>query len=148
MQLFNQLNARKLEEGEFNIFEGIFRNPLFIAVVIFTFVIQMVIVEVGDRITKTYPLNKKQNLFCIAFGSGELIWGILIKFMPLSLFQCVRLDEAPVQEEAPASLTSTFKKSATKRSGALKDWARKSINIDQNLNNGLNWKKLLYKKLI
>lgn len=57
-QIFNQINARKLEGDEFNVFEGILRNPLFIGVIIFTLVIQMVIVEIGGRITKTYPLTQ------------------------------------------------------------------------------------------
>ena len=29
MQVFNQINARKLFEGEFNVFEGIFKNKMF-----------------------------------------------------------------------------------------------------------------------
>lgn len=39
MQLFNQINARKIEDGEFNIFSGITRNAQFMGVVVFTFVI-------------------------------------------------------------------------------------------------------------
>ena len=95
MQLFNQFNARKLEKDEFNIFSGICASPLFIVVVVFTFIIQMVIVEIGGRITKTYPLNQDQNLFCIAFGAGELIWGIIVKFIPLKLFEWIVVDETP-----------------------------------------------------
>jgi hypothetical protein len=38
MQLFNQINARLLGEDEFNVFAGIFKNWIFVAVVIFTFV--------------------------------------------------------------------------------------------------------------
>lgn len=114
MQLFNQLNARKLG-GELNVLEGITANPLFIAVVVFTFVIQMVIVEVGGRITKTYPLDMRQNVFCIAVGSGELLWGVIIKQLPVGLFQCVTLDESPVEQDAPATASSALKKSKTLR---------------------------------
>jgi len=39
MQLFNQINARKIEDGEFNVFSGMTRNVQFIGVVIFTFII-------------------------------------------------------------------------------------------------------------
>jgi len=112
-QLFNQLNARKLEPDEFNIFDGLLRNPLFIGVVVFTFVIQMVIVEIGGRITKTYPLNQDQNLFCVAWGSGELLWGIFIKFLPLKLFQCYSLDETPQEDDAAPTASQFLKKSAT-----------------------------------
>lgn len=82
MQIFNQCNARLLT-GSFNIFEGMSRNWLFIAVALSTFVIQMTMVEVGGKITKTYPLELWRNGICLIFGSGELIWGILIKFLPI-----------------------------------------------------------------
>jgi len=39
MQLFNQLNARKIEEGEMNVFTEIFANWLFIGVTLFTFAV-------------------------------------------------------------------------------------------------------------
>jgi len=56
MQVFNQINARILTE-DFNVFAGICANWLFVVVSIFTFVIQMCLVEVGGKVTKTYPLE-------------------------------------------------------------------------------------------
>lgn len=47
MQLFNQINARKIEDGELNVFKGFFNNFLFLFVTILTFVVQMTMVEVG-----------------------------------------------------------------------------------------------------
>lgn len=85
MRIFNQLNARILT-GSFNILEGICNNWLFIAVALSTFVIQMAMVEVGGKVTKTYPLEMWRNGYCLAFGSGELIWGVVIKFLPLGWF--------------------------------------------------------------
>jgi magnesium-transporting ATPase (P-type) len=85
MQIFNQLNARLLT-GSFNIFEGICRNWLFLGVALVTFVVQMAMVEVGGKITKTYPLEMSQNGICLIFGAGELFWGILIKLLPLRFF--------------------------------------------------------------
>ena len=40
MQLFNEINARKIH-GERNVFEGIYRNPIFCSVVLGTFVLQV-----------------------------------------------------------------------------------------------------------
>lgn len=40
MQLFNEINARKIH-GERNVFEAIFRNPIFCTVVLGTFVAQV-----------------------------------------------------------------------------------------------------------
>lgn len=56
MQIFNQINARKLTE-EFNIFGGIARNWLFLGVSAVTVLVQMAMVDLGGRITKTYPLR-------------------------------------------------------------------------------------------
>lgn len=57
MQLFNQINARKIEEGELNVFKGFFNNFLFIFITILTFVVQMAMVEYGGMAIKTWPLD-------------------------------------------------------------------------------------------
>lgn len=40
MQLFNEINARKIH-GERNVFEAIYRNPIFCTVVLGTFAAQV-----------------------------------------------------------------------------------------------------------
>lgn len=40
MQLFNEINARKIH-GERNVFEGIFNNAIFCSIVLGTFVVQV-----------------------------------------------------------------------------------------------------------
>lgn len=40
MQLFNEINARKIH-GERNVFEGIFNNAIFCTIVLGTFVVQV-----------------------------------------------------------------------------------------------------------
>lgn len=40
LQLFNEFNARKLY-GEWNVFSGIHRNVIFIAIVLGTFIVQV-----------------------------------------------------------------------------------------------------------
>lgn len=57
MQVFNQLNARKLEDGEFNVFSGIFSNLPFIGIVLVTIVVQLAMVEFGGKMVKCWPLN-------------------------------------------------------------------------------------------
>jgi len=56
MQVFNQINARKLE-GEMNVFGGFFNNMMFIYITIFTILIQMAMVEYGGTFVKSYPFN-------------------------------------------------------------------------------------------
>lgn len=114
MQFFNQINARKIEEGEINVFAGFFNNFLFIFVVLFTIGVQVALVEVGGKVVKTHALNANQNYICLAFGAGELIWGVIIKYIPLKFFQCISLDEQPKDEPAN-TMVSALKKSSTMR---------------------------------
>jgi uncharacterized membrane protein len=116
MQFFNQINARKIEAGEMNVFSGIFDNWLFIFVVALTIVIQMTMVEYSGKTAKCYPMNRQQNMVCLWFGLGELIFALILKFIPLKFFQCVALDEEPIAEETK-TLKDMFKRpSSYKRS--------------------------------
>lgn len=92
MQIFNLINSRKIEEGEINVFKNFFNNKYFIIIFCLTILIQCCLVELGGTAVKTYKLNTNQNLICLAIGATELIWGVIIKFMPLKLFQCIKLD--------------------------------------------------------
>lgn len=47
MQLFNEINARKIH-GERNVFEGIFNNLIFCSIVFGTFIIQVKETYVAD----------------------------------------------------------------------------------------------------
>lgn len=49
MQVFNQVNARKLGEREFNVFKGFFNNCYFLFIMLVTIVVQMLLVELGGR---------------------------------------------------------------------------------------------------
>lgn len=93
MQVFNQINARKLEEGEFNVFAGIIANKAFLVVMVLTICIQVLMVEFGGRIVKCWPLNMNQNLICIAFGFGELPWGLFAKLLPPKMFIKISLED-------------------------------------------------------
>lgn len=47
MQIFNELNARKIH-GERNVFDGVFNNPIFCSIVVGTLVIQVALsIELG-----------------------------------------------------------------------------------------------------
>uniref|UniRef100_A0A803Y4Y9 Calcium-transporting ATPase n=1 Tax=Meleagris gallopavo TaxID=9103 RepID=A0A803Y4Y9_MELGA len=74
MQLFNEINARKIH-GERNVFDGIFRNPIFCTIVLGTFAIQIVIVQFGGKPFSCSPLQLDQWMWCVFIGLGELVWG-------------------------------------------------------------------------
>ncbi|XP_029682106.1 plasma membrane calcium-transporting ATPase 2-like isoform X2 [Takifugu rubripes] len=81
MQLFNEINARKIH-GERNVFEGIYRNPIFCSVVLGTFVLQIVIVQFGGKPFSCTALTIDQWLWCVFIGVGELLWGQLVTSIP------------------------------------------------------------------
>uniref|UniRef100_A0A4W4GR06 Calcium-transporting ATPase n=1 Tax=Electrophorus electricus TaxID=8005 RepID=A0A4W4GR06_ELEEL len=78
MQLFNEINARKIH-GERNVFEGVYRNPIFCSVVLGTFII---IVQFGGKPFSCTALTLDQWLWCIFIGVAELLWGQFISAVP------------------------------------------------------------------
>ncbi|XVF57244.1 hypothetical protein PTKIN_Ptkin06aG0189200 [Pterospermum kingtungense] len=81
-QVFNEFNARNLDKK--NIFKGIHRNKLFLAIIGLTLVLQAVMVEFLKRFADTERLDWKQWGACI--GIAALSWpiGWLVK--------CIRVD--------------------------------------------------------
>ncbi|XP_032066627.1 plasma membrane calcium-transporting ATPase 3 isoform X3 [Thamnophis elegans] len=89
MQLFNEINARKIH-GERNVFDGIFGNPIFCSIVLGTFGIQIVIVQFGGKPFSCSPLNAEQWLWCLFVGFGELVWGQVIATIPTNHLKCLK----------------------------------------------------------
>ncbi|KAM4676142.1 plasma membrane calcium-transporting ATPase 1 isoform 1-T2 [Discoglossus pictus] len=83
MQLFNEINARKIH-GERNVFEGIFNNMIFCSIVFGTFVIQIVIVQFGGKPFSCTELTVDQWLWSVFLGMGTLLWGQLVTSIPTS----------------------------------------------------------------
>ncbi|KAG9353041.1 hypothetical protein JZ751_017617 [Albula glossodonta] len=104
MQLFNEINARKIH-GERNVFDGIFRNPIFCSIVFGTFAIQIVIVQFGGKPFSCSPLDLDKWMWCVFLGLGELVWGQVIATIPNSKLRFLRgagqltqKDEMPEEE--------------------------------------------------
>ncbi|XP_032368675.1 plasma membrane calcium-transporting ATPase 2 isoform X7 [Etheostoma spectabile] len=104
MQLFNEINARKIH-GERNVFDGIFRNPIFCSIVFGTFAMQIVIVQFGGKPFSCQPLNLEKWMWCVFLGLGELVWGQVIATIPNSRLrflrragQLTRKDELPEED--------------------------------------------------
>ncbi|XP_072814217.1 plasma membrane calcium-transporting ATPase 3 isoform X2 [Vicugna pacos] len=99
MQLFNEINARKIH-GERNVFDGIFSNPIFCTIVLGTFAIQIVIVQFGGKPFSCSPLSTEQWLWCLFVGVGELVWGQVIATIPTSQLKCLKeAGHGPGQDE-------------------------------------------------
>ncbi|CAN0040176.1 unnamed protein product [Lampetra planeri] len=106
MQLFNEINARKIH-GERNVFEAVFRNPIFCSIVLGTFAIQIVIVQFGGRPFSCSGLNIGQWLWCVVLGFGELLWGQLIVTIPTSHLKFLKeAGHGPAEHELNEDVTS------------------------------------------
>ncbi|MFM7853283.1 MAG: cation transporting ATPase C-terminal domain-containing protein [Flammeovirgaceae bacterium] len=53
LQVFNEINARKLKSDEVNVFENFFNNKLFLVIVVSTIIIQLTMVKYGGKSLKT-----------------------------------------------------------------------------------------------
>ena len=89
LQIFNEINARKLKHSEVNVFENFFNNPLFIVILVSTIVIQLTMVKYGGKSMKTVELSFNENLLCLLLGSTSLLSGLFVKlFFPENLIIC------------------------------------------------------------
>ncbi|KAJ6694161.1 hypothetical protein OIU85_004902 [Salix viminalis] len=81
-QVFNEFNARKLEK--INIFKGIYKNKLFLAIIGITIILQVLMVELLNKFASTERLNWQQWGACISIA--VLTWpiGCLVKCIPVS----------------------------------------------------------------
>uniref|UniRef100_A0A668AEW6 Calcium-transporting ATPase n=1 Tax=Myripristis murdjan TaxID=586833 RepID=A0A668AEW6_9TELE len=99
MQLFNEINARKIH-GERNVFDSIFSNPIFCSIVLGTFAVQIVIVQFGGKPFSCAPLSIDQWLWCLFIGLGELLWGQVITSIPTSHLKCLKeAGHGPAEDE-------------------------------------------------
>uniref|UniRef100_A0A8B9JLB1 Calcium-transporting ATPase n=1 Tax=Astyanax mexicanus TaxID=7994 RepID=A0A8B9JLB1_ASTMX len=98
MQLFNEINARKIH-GERNVFDGIFNNMIFCSIVFGTFVIQIVIVQFGGKPFSCVGLSIEQWLWCVFLGFGCLLWGQVISSIPTSRLKFLKTAGHGTQKE-------------------------------------------------
>ncbi|KAL7239233.1 hypothetical protein ACSBR2_005178 [Camellia fascicularis] len=88
-QVFNEFNARKMEE--MNIFKGIVKNKLFLGIIEMTVVLQVVMVEFLKKFADTERLNWGQWVACIVIAAISWPIGWLVKFIPISSKQFISL---------------------------------------------------------
>jgi P-type Ca2+ transporter type 2B len=81
MTLFNEINARKIH-GQRNVFEGLFRNYIFLGIWMTTFVAQIILVEFGSIAFSTAGLTLDQWMWCMCCGVSSLLWGQVVTSVP------------------------------------------------------------------
>lgn len=93
MQVFNEINARKLKSSEINVFKNFFNNPLFFVILILTIVIQYACVEFGGFSLRTVPLTLHDHGICMLLGLLPLVAAPIFKIIvPTSLFNGLSQD--------------------------------------------------------
>ena len=133
MQIFNEINARKLGEKEYNVFSGFFNNPLFLLILVGTMVVQYFLVQYGGPSVRTVPLTDDQHLICIAIGAGSLIWGVIVKlWLPATLFGMVDLEK----KEVPDSMVRATKSLRSRSQKPNQSLNNNKVNINGALTNG------------
>ena len=83
MQVFNSINARKLQKNQYNVLSGILGNWYYIFIQSFILVGQVIMVTFGGRAVRTQRLSVMQHLECLGIASLTLIVGLLVKFIPI-----------------------------------------------------------------
>merc|ERR1711997_1115832 len=94
-QIFNEVNARRVN-NEKNVFQGIFKNPIFWGVIVVTVVAQVLLIEFGGDFTSTTPLSATEWGFCVGLGAGELLWHQLVILVPVDFNDGIQLVNAEV----------------------------------------------------
>ena len=100
LNIFNLINARKLEPNELNVFENFCNNQLFFVILVISLVVQVLLVDFGGKVIQTVPLSPAANVVCVGLGLSELLVGVLIKCLPLSWFE-PNLEPKPLRAVSP-----------------------------------------------
>ena len=104
MQVSNEIGSRAVN-NELNIFKGISKSYIFMAVIAVTLILQFLIVTFGGRITHTTELSVVEWLVCIAIGLISIPVAFFLRFIPVgdshSTAQSTRRSDRP----APMPIT-------------------------------------------
>lgn len=94
LQVFNSINARKLQKSELNMFENIFNNAYYLIVQGIIVLGQVIMVTYGGKALRTHPLSLNQHLGCMAIASLSLVVGVIIKLLPIGIDENIEGQQA------------------------------------------------------
>jgi calcium-translocating P-type ATPase len=109
-QVFNEINARSIDDT-MNVFKGLYKNGLFVGIILFTVVAQWGIVEYGGEFVRVVPLTEDQWIKCVLLGSLSLPLGGLMRLIPVA--------ENKRDFAAVSKLIKVSRKRTVKRSSGL-----------------------------
>ena len=89
LQVFNEINCRRLD-NHLNVFYNLYRNYYFMAVIVGTVAMQIVIMFFGGRIFKIAPIEGWAWAMSIVLGAVGLIIGVIARLIPDEVFCCIK----------------------------------------------------------
>ena len=104
MQVFNLINCRKLKSSEVNVFKGLGNNGLFLWIFSIIIILQHILVEFGGQPINCTPLSLSLHIFCLFVGIGALLFAILFRLIPLSIFKLCKASLTKINDESKDSL--------------------------------------------
>jgi magnesium-transporting ATPase (P-type) len=89
LQIFNEINAKKLLPNEINVFAGFFNNWFFIIVLLISIGFQVAFVQIKGvaAIMKMKPLNLVEFFITVGIGMSCIIWGKFLLFLNPLLYR-------------------------------------------------------------
>lgn len=140
LQLFNEFNSRRLQDArklrttwsEWNVFDGILRNDMFVGVMVTTFVLQILIIEYGGVAVNVVSggLDRDQWIFSVACGVGGLFWQVVINALIL-IFVPKAYEEKVCEEHIakPRRLTPSEIEEAVAVETAASNWDKVRLGV-------------------
>jgi len=89
LQVFNEFNARVVTNA-INVFSGIFKNFIFVGILLATAAMQVVIVEFGGTFLETTGLSARQWGTCVLLGLLSIPLGFIGRLVPVESWPCFR----------------------------------------------------------
>ncbi|GJM84554.1 hypothetical protein PR202_ga00237 [Eleusine coracana subsp. coracana] len=106
-QVFNEFNAREIERR--NVFAGVLRNRMFLAIIAVTIAMQVLMVELLTRFAGTQRLTLAQWGVCVAIAAVSWPIGWAVKYIP-------------VPDRTLHQILTTWRKSCFSSSPSSKGW--------------------------
>ncbi|KAJ1914082.1 plasma membrane calcium [Mycoemilia scoparia] len=102
LQIFNELNCRRIMPNQFNVFHHLHKDYGFLAVQVVVIALQWIIVTFGGKAFGTVPLDAEEWAGTIFIGSLALPVGFMIRCLPnISKLLCLESSTSPEQQYVP-----------------------------------------------
>lgn len=103
MQIFNEINCRRVGVREMNVFFNLFSNWVFVLVIAATFALQVLFDGYFMRLVGVVVIDSQKFFFCFLIGATVLLPAFLLKLLPKSLNKIFEniLDEEKSNENDP-----------------------------------------------